>query len=329
MSALLSCPICKDQAASVRGGLQGDDCRIDCPRCGNFDLSGSADSVARHHMEKMSPLKLDALSHSIRAITLRSGPKRPFFNTDTLDNLRRDARIRNPLEQLDNLTLWAGSNADDPFSGQAGSIAQIASIVGGRNDNQSINALTEAASEKRLVESLQPLVMSTRSIRLTMDGWVRFASLQRVRLDSRLAFMAMAFSVPQTQNVYVSCFQPAVQAAGFELRKLNEGQPAGLIDMQLRVAIRTARFLIADLSDGNKGAYWEAGFAEGLDKPVIYVCEKTIWNHPDAFMRPHFDTSHLATVIYDLDDLSRAKQELTNLIRNTFPADAFMVDHSA
>ena len=50
---------------------------------------------------------------------------------------------------------------------------------------------------------------------------------------------------------------------------------AGLIDDRLRVEIRTSRFLIADLTHENAGAYWEAGFAEGLGKPVIYTCEKS------------------------------------------------------
>jgi nucleoside 2-deoxyribosyltransferase len=44
------------------------------------------------------------------------------------------------------------------------------------------------------------------------------------------------------------------------------------IDDQMRVALRTSRFVVADLTRGNRGAYWEAGFAEGLGRPVIYTC---------------------------------------------------------
>ncbi len=40
------------------------------------------------------------------------------------------------------------------------------------------------------------------------------------------------------------------------------------------VQIRDAKFVIADLTHGNDGAYWEAGYAEGLGKPVAYICEK-------------------------------------------------------
>ena len=48
---------------------------------------------------------------------------------------------------------------------------------------------------------------------------------------------------------------------------------AGVIDNIMRMRIKEARFVIADLTHDNNGAYWEAGYAEGLGKPVIYICE--------------------------------------------------------
>ena len=134
--------------------------------------------------------------------------------------------------------------------------------------------------------------------------------------------MAMQFNSPDSDEAYQNCFKAAVRGAGFDLVRLDEGQPAGLIDDQLRVAIRTSRFLLADLSDRNRGAYWEAGFAEGLEKPVIYLCKKEVWDDPDQ--RPHFDTSHLVTVIWSPSDLADAERRLTATIRNTFPSDATM-----
>ena len=54
--------------------------------------------------------------------------------------------------------------------------------------------------------------------------------------------------------------------------------------------IRDAKFVIADLTHDNNGAYWEAGYAEGLGKPVIYICEKETspwrWRDLRAMMEP-------------------------------------------
>jgi nucleoside 2-deoxyribosyltransferase len=123
-------------------------------------------------------------------------------------------------------------------------------------------------------------------------------------------------------RVVKECFKPAVKAAGFKLRVLTEGQPAGLIDDQLRVALRTARFVIADLTHDNNGAYWEAGFAEGLGRPVIYTCRKQKWDRAKS----HFDTSHLNTIIWDPENLQDAATRLTATIRATLPAEAKMAD---
>lgn len=108
---------------------------------------------------------------------------------------------------------------------------------------------------------------------------------------------------------------------GFELRKLTDNQPAGLIDDQIRASILSGRFVIADLTHGSHGAYWEAGFAEGLHLPVIYTCEKSAWKKGT-----HFDTNHLLTIIWDATDLKKAENELAATIRATLRAEARQTD---
>jgi hypothetical protein len=76
---------------------------------------------------------------------------------------------------------------------------------------------------------------------LTFDGWQRYEALKHAQVESRTAFMAMKFGDEELDRVVSACFRPAVEAADFKLRALTDGQPAGLIDDQLRVALRTAR----------------------------------------------------------------------------------------
>ena|ERR1700682_5148557 len=148
--------------------------------------------------------------------------------------------------------------------------------------------------------------------------------LKRQRVESRMAFMAMQFSDPQLDDLVDAHFKPAVTSAGFELRVLTDRQPAGLIDDQLRVALRRSRFVIADLTHGNQGAYWEAGFAEGLGRPVIYTCRKKEWEEDNR--KTHFDTNHLVTVIWDPAKPADAATRLAATIRATLPDDATLGD---
>jgi hypothetical protein len=158
---------------------------------------------------------------------------------------------------------------------------------------------------------------------LTMAGWERYEELKRGRNDSRKAFMAMKFNdAPEVERAYKDCFKPGAARAGFDLLDTREQQRAGMIDDQMRVAIRNSRFMVADLTHACRGSYWEGGFAEGLGRPVIYTCEKKAWEAE----KPHFDTNHLATVIWDAGDFDKAARQLTAIIRNTLPDEAKMDD---
>lgn len=155
-------------------------------------------------------------------------------------------------------------------------------------------------------------------LRLTMRGWERFQRIKAGKSTGRNAFMAMKFDDADMSAVFAACFKPAVESVGFVLKTLMDDQPAGLIDDQLRVALRNSQFVIADLTHANNGAYWEAGFAEGLGRPVIYTCREAEWKS----QRTHFDTNHLVTIIWNQDDYASAMHRLAATIRATLPDGA-------
>src|SRR5207248_916726 len=99
-------------------------------------------------------------------------------------------------------------------------------------------------------------------------------------------------------GIVADYFVPAVRQCGFDLYRLDDRPKAGVIDNRMRVEIRAAKFIVCDLTDENRGAYWEAGFAEGAQKPVFYTCEKGKFEAT----KPHFDTEHMFTIRWDADD---------------------------
>ena len=125
----------------------------------------------------------------------------------------------------------------------------------------------------------------------------------------------------EIEIVYRDFLRSGAADADYDLRTTRESQGAGLIDDHIRVSIRESRFVVADISTGNRGAYWESGFAEGLGKPVIYTCKKSVWDDKGDPNRPHFDTNHLHTIVWDPDNLPAARRQLADAIRNTFPDD--------
>ena len=160
------------------------------------------------------------------------------------------------------------------------------------------------------------------SLMLEMAGWERYEALRKQRVDSRFAFMALKFGQRKVDRMVAECVRPAVARTGFELRILTDQQGAGLIDNQIRAALLSARFVISDLTQGSYGAYWEAGFGEGRGIPVIYTCEREEWDQN----KTHFDTNHMLTIIWDVDNLKQAENALVAGIRATLRAEAKQTD---
>lgn len=302
-------------------------------RCGLVTLTDDARMALPDLRKRSEPIKTDAVSHVVRQLSDGAPGKAVHINCHDVIRWFRDQEIKleSPGAQARNLIIWLGRplpKDPDPATFHTVGVGELASIIGAKFDHASTSYVVHHLVAEGLLELL-PQNFRTASevryqIRLTFKGWERFDELQHEQTDSRHAFMAMAFNRPEMEDAFTQCFRPATQDAGFDLRQLTDGQGAGLIDAQLRVRIRTAKFLIADLSTENRGAYWEAGFAEGLGRHVIYVCEESTWNHQDQEKRPHFDTNHLNTVVWSSSDLPRARQRLADMIRDTFPTEAII-----
>lgn len=315
------CPVCKAELRKTES--RGDRFFFDCPRCGPFSLSGTAQSMIRGRLEqfKDGPAKL---SHALYRMTRRQ--QWAMVTSDLLENILAQTELPRPQEQLENLILWLGES--QPSMGMAIRVPNEAIAAVGVVDSGSLGFMVSQAIDAGLVNGAVQKMMSgdciIPSAQLTLNGWKWFEDLKRGKSSSRMAFMAMQFGDQELDRVYSDHFKSAVAAAGFDLKRVDEGQPAGLIDDRLRVDIRQSRFLIADLTHQNRGAYWEAGFAEGLGKPVIYTCRKDVFE--DKVGGTHFDTNHHLTVVWDSDRLDDAVGKLKATIRATLPDEAILDD---
>ena len=124
--------------------------------------------------------------------------------------------------------------------------------------------------------------------------------------------MAMPFNKPDLDAVWFPKLREAVAQTGFTLKRTLDEPKPGLIDISMREQIKRARFLIVELTHANNGAYWEAGFAEGLGKPVIYT-------RRTESERAHFDVEHSWRVDWTEDTMDKALKHLQDIIRNALP----------
>jgi hypothetical protein len=296
---------------------QPDFYRVECKRCGpHLESRTLAHSLPED--ASFSEVERAAVSFVLRNMSRDAGP--PRLETYSFERIRKEAKLPRPAEQADRMVLHVGGQVPGPGWQYKVDFDNDCAVIGARDGGGAL-FIVAALLKDGLIEEAHAGYL-TDGIMLSFAGWKRFEELQRGHADSRRAFMAMAFGNAELNSLFESHLKPAAAQAGFDLYRLDEDPRAGLIDDHLRVAIRTARFLVADLTDKNPGAYWEAGFAEGLGKPVIYMCRRSVFEEE----RTHFDTNHARTVLWDPADSERAATDLKDTIRATLPAEAKMED---
>ena len=216
-----------------------------------------------------------------------------------------------PAVQAMNIIRYIG----DEVSRTNMPIGQLSNIP----DTVFFSKLLEELENRGLVKTTGEPVRSFQGttfldVNLTLDGWEKYEEEKRGQFRGNYGFIAMQFGDSELDPFVKNVVKPAVkEGIGYDLVDMRDVAQAGVIDNILRTQIRDAAFLIVDLTHDNPGAYWEAGYAEGLGKPVIYICEKKKFDEK----KTHFDTNHCTTVIWSKDDTEGFKQALTATLRRS------------
>ena len=251
------------------------------------------------------------ISHSLRRS--QESNQEPVFNSHTIQEIVKRPLPR-PSEQADILVRRLAEESKGPGENVDVNEMTHGGIVGVKSASGFSMILEHLVGSKLIIQTSK-LMGGTYKVALSFAGWEQYERLRTSRRLYHRAFMAMQFGDADLNRVLEEAFKPAAEQAAFKLFKLDEIPRAGLIDDRLRVEIQSSDFLIADLTHDNLGAYWEAGYAEGLGKPVIYTYEKLRF----AQRKTHFDTNHHLTVLWDLEHLQEAAEMLKATIRATLP----------
>ena len=146
------------------------------------------------------------------------------------------------------------------------------------------------------------------SIRLTVAGWNAVSDLQHARVGAHpeRAFVAMWFD-ESLDDAYNNGIAPGIRVAGYLPRRMDRIDFVGeTIDDRMLAEIRESRFVVADLTGRSPGAYFESGFAMGLDLPVIFTMREA--DLGDC----HFDTNHYPVLCWNTPE--QLRDLLTNRI---------------
>ncbi len=101
-------------------------------------------------------------------------------------------------------------------------------------------------------------------------------------------FVAMWFD--EKMNKARKHIEDAIIACGYEATFIDQKEHVNQIVPEIFYEIKKCKLLVADLTGHRGGVYYEAGYAEALDKNVILTCS--------ADETPHFDVAQKNTIFW-------------------------------
>ena len=183
------------------------------------------------------------------------------------------------------------------------------------NLGMQVNFIYRYSRENNLIEKFENSFIERRDkdrheIMILPDGLNRIYELQKNLSNCKDAFIAMSFA-EDMKNVR-DAIDKAITKAGYNSRIMNKIEHNNQIVPEILHEIRQSKFVVAEFTGHNNGAYYEAGYAAGLGKEVIHVCKK------DTFETDgHFDVQQKATVLWETE--IELVEKLYNRIKATIP----------
>jgi hypothetical protein len=141
---------------------------------------------------------------------------------------------------------------------------------------------------------------------VTVSGWQQLEPLGG-GVAGRV-FVAMWFD-PSMDGPFDEGFALAIRDCGLEPRRVDRLHFDGKICDRILAEVRAAEIVVADVTGFRSGAFFEAGFALGLGKLVIFSCRS------DAFaeLPKHFDTRQYPHIVWR--DAADLRSQLADRLR--------------
>jgi len=301
------CPMCGRTAQIARDGTRSS-FHIQCDRCGRFEMSDVLLTTIQTGLPAPDSPLLPYLSAYTRQASVSGA--RALLTTENWRDLARSHKAISISQKIVRLLELLASRSTHP-----GAAAYF--------DPDLDPPLLDSASSQEVEFLLEHLVKlgyidrtpdyniaGLSGFCMTVKGWERLEPPRGRGIPGR-CFIAMSFD-PSLNEAFLLGIEPAVRECEFRPIRIDREHHNEKICDKILAEIRLAEFMVADFTLQRAGVYFEAGFAMGLGRPVIWMCRE------DDFENIHFDTRQYNHIPWSTATDLRAK--LIDRIRATINA---------
>jgi hypothetical protein len=255
------CEICSTPTATSYG-VNFDGVHQNCPRCGEFKISGSGCSIMRQAMGHRRRALLSGWVHQQN----ESGSV-PIITADVIKSV-----LQRSIPSVSDRANSLLKEAERGLEGLGGTfnINDLRFISATYSDGQAdVGYLVSALMDAGLIKAhgAGGLFAITPAGHMKLDE-----SRSRPSVSSQ-GFVAMWFD-GKLNDAYENGFQVGVMNAGYNPLRIDKVEHVNRIDDEIIRQINASRFIVADFTGHRGGVYFEAGYALGINIPVFWTCQK-------------------------------------------------------
>ena len=251
-----------------------------CPRCGEFKMTVEAYTIIKNRTAADSVKISGWVSDQNRSGTV------PIISGAVLKNVL--ARPLPAFVERANILLLEALRGKDRLGAKFDINRPKLIAATYSQDASEVDFLNRLLSERGFTESLN----FGGHCKVLPSGYIAADKLTRQAQPSDKGFVAMSFDVA-LKPAYENGFQIGIINAGYDPVRVDRVEHTNRIDDEIIAHIRAASFVVTDFTGHRGGVYFEAGFALGLNLPVIWTCQK------DDMKDLHFDIRQYNTIDWE------------------------------
>lgn len=281
----MDCPICKLAATDVKETSVGDRHDIECARCGQYSISGTAVAISN------SRLPDHRLSAWIRSQNEVASP--PSVSSATLDDVHKGLPQYRVSEKL--LIFLRALERRTPYPGRKVHIVpEFDFPLAWCSATDEFEYIIRALMARALValdQLTDPKDSFSLELTITPAGWAFLDEANKASVLTNQVFVAMSFAA-EMNSAWKLGIEPAIRGAKFQPYRVDVEPHLDRIDNKIITEIKNSRFVVADVTMQRPGVYFEAGFAVGLGIPVFWCVRQ------DDLKNVHFDTRQYNHIVW-------------------------------
>lgn len=304
------CPICNlDNQVVEDISIYEEKFRVDCKRCGKFKIPPfPIEGIIEY-------IKRQQLGHKLSAwIRERNeqGIDVPEIKKSWIKDIEQILPDYSPADK--HLILLRNIGRKSSYPGKMVTIDPLLDypLAWASNQTELVFYLLSLV-DRKLLDNKGAAGGRAKEIRANRDcdvvitaaGWDYLDKHAVHTTTSIQAFVAMSFS-EKMRPVWKNAIKPAIKKSGYNPYKVDVDPHIERIDAKIIAEIKNSRFLVADVTEQKHGVYFEAGYALGLNMPVIWCVQKADLDNV------HFDTRQYNHIVWESEE--DLKERLYNFI---------------